>query len=114
VSVEVKLHVGPVVAAPSGELVVSYVLKIDMSPPIAEVEISGSALLRAEGSEEAAKLASEAASGRLPPQLIAAIFNHTIPLASLLCRELGAPPPTPISLPAQQAEAKKEGAAFHM
>lgn len=85
---------------------ISFLVKLDCSPPIASIDVKGVVMVTPASPEEARGLESELGRGVVPSVVLFAVHSYTIPIISLLSRELGLPPPIP--LPVAPGGAKQE------
>ncbi|MCS7104283.1 MAG: hypothetical protein NZ954_01800 [Thermofilaceae archaeon] len=82
----------------------SFLIKLEYQPPVASIEVKGTAYVTPLNEEEKKELEKGAATGQPPPQLLASIYSYVLPLVALLTREVGLPPPVPLPIPPQQPE----------
>lgn len=73
----------------------SFVVKVDCTPPIASMDVKGSAYVTPVNSGERRELEESIKTGRPAPQLAASVYGYVFPIIALLSRELGLPPPIP-------------------
>lgn len=80
----------------------SFVVKLEYSPPIASIDVKGSANIAPSSEEERSALEAGVKSGQAPPAIATSIYGYIFPIIALLSREVGLPPPVPMPTPAQQ------------
>jgi len=80
-----------------------FVFKLDCNPPIATLDIRGTALIAALSDEEKRQLENELSQNKIPYPVMVATFSYVLPILSLLARELGLPPPVPPPIPQIQS-----------
>jgi len=78
-----------------------FVIKIDCTPPVASIDIKGVVMVTPLNKDEAKALEEEFKKG-VPYPLLLTIYSYTLPLVSLLSREMGIPPPIQPPQPPQQ------------
>jgi len=71
-----------------------FLVKVDCAPPIASIDIKGTMFITLQSSDDR-KLIEESMKSSPPPQLVVAVYSYVLPIAALLARELGLPPPCP-------------------
>jgi len=74
---------------------VGFVIKLDCNPPVASIDVKGTALVAPTNPEERRSLEQDLDKGRVPYPLMVATYSYILPIVSLLTRELGLPPPIP-------------------
>jgi len=84
----------------------SFVVKVDCTPPIASMDVKGSAYVTPVNPGERRELEESARTGRPAPQLAVSVYGYVFPIIALLSRELGLPPPVPP--PVSQEPSKRE------
>ncbi|MEM0005819.1 MAG: hypothetical protein QXJ56_00130 [Ignisphaera sp.] len=90
---------------------IGFVVKIDCTPPMASIDIKGLVIVTPMNQDEYIKLGEEFKKGTMPYPLVIAVYSYTLPIISLLSRELGIPPP--IQFPIQPSHREK-GADYHL
>ena len=81
--------------SPEGGYVYGFVVRVECSPPIATIDVKGSVIVVPQSDEER-RMIEESAKEQTPPQpILTAVFSYVLPIAALLARELGLPPPCP-------------------
>ncbi len=90
-----------------------FLVKVDCMPPIASIDIRGMMFVTPQSKEEVDLIEKSAREGIAPPQLITAVYSYVLPLAALLSRELGLPPPCPPPQP-QQAPQQAKPPGYHV
>ncbi len=105
--------------AANGSIRIGFVFKLDCSPPIATLDIRGTAFITALNDEEKRQLESELSQNRIPYPVMVATFSYVLPILSLLARELGLPPPVPppipqAQLPQQRSSETSTGIDYHL
>jgi hypothetical protein len=78
-----------------------FVIKIDCTPPVASIDLKGVVMVTPLNKDEAKALEEEFKKG-VPYPLLLTIYSYTLPLVSLLSREMGIPPPIQPPQPPQQ------------
>jgi hypothetical protein len=78
-----------------------FVIKIDCAPPVASIDLKGVVIVTPLNKDEAKTLEEEFKKG-VPYPLILTVYSYTLPLVSLLSREMGIPPPIQPPQPPQQ------------
>ncbi|MEM2217695.1 MAG: hypothetical protein QW760_00155 [Thermofilaceae archaeon] len=82
----------------------SFVVKLEYSPPIASIDVKGLANITPSNEEECNSLENGVKSGQAPPAIAASIYSYLFPIIALLSREIGLPPPVPMPVSAPQPE----------
>ncbi|MCC6045711.1 MAG: hypothetical protein LM572_02920 [Ignisphaera sp.] len=78
-----------------------FVIKIDCIPPVASIDLKGVIMITPLNKDEVKSLEEEFKKG-IPYPLILSVYSYTLPLISLLSREMGIPPPIQPPQPPQQ------------
>lgn len=78
---------------------IDFVIKIDCTPPIASIDVKGAVFISPLNTEEMKKLDEDFSKPSPPQPLITTVLSYTLPIISLLSRELGLPPPIQIATP---------------
>lgn len=92
---------------------VEFVIKIDCIPPIASIDVKGLIFITPINTEEAKKLDEDFSKLSPPQPLITTVLSYTLPIISLLSRELGIPPPIQIATP-MISKSADSGYEYHM
>ncbi len=90
-----------------------FLVKVDCAPPIASIDIKGTMFVTPQTGEDM-KLIEESMKSSPPPQLIVAVYSYVLPLAALLARELGLPPPCPPPQPPTHATPSGSPTQYHV
>ncbi len=85
-----------------GNYIVGFVIKVDCTPPIASIDIKGVVVITQINIDESKSLEEDFKRNVIPYPLMLAVYSYTLPIVTLLSRELGIPPP--VQLPVQQQE----------
>jgi len=91
-----------------------FLVKVDCLPPIASIDIKGTMFVSPQSKEELEMIEKSAKEGTPPPPLIMAVYSYVLPLAALLSRELGLPPPCPPPQPQQVQAAPPRQPGYHV
>lgn len=92
---------------------VEFIIKIDCTPPIASIDVKGLIFITPINAEEAKKLDEDFSKPSPPQPLITTVLSYTLPIISLLSRELGIPPPIQIAAP-MMSKNTGSGYEYHM
>ncbi|RLG76357.1 MAG: hypothetical protein DRO12_04455 [Thermoprotei archaeon] len=90
-----------------------YVVKIDITPPIASISVKGTCTITPSSPEEAKELEKFFKEKKVPGNIVSFIYNYVMALISLLARELGLPTPC-IPPTAQQRPKEFKGVEYHV
>jgi len=91
-----------------------FLVKVDCLPPIASIDIRGTLFVTPQSKEEVEMIEKSSREGTPPPPLIMAVYSYVLPLAALLARELGLPPPCPPPQPQQPQSPQRMQPGYHV
>jgi len=91
-----------------------FLVKVDCLPPIASIDIRGTLFVTPQSKDELEMIERSSREGTPPPPLIMAVYSYVLPLAALLARELGLPPPCPPPQPQQPPTHQRAQPGYHV
>lgn len=94
--------------------VFGFVIKIDCNPPVASIDLKGVVMVSPINADEAKMLSEEFQKGSIPYPLIMAVYSYTLPIISLLSREMGLPPPVQPPQQPQPQQAQQKAVDYHL
>lgn len=91
--------------------VLSYVVKLDVNPPIASISVKGSCTVTPVNAKEGEELEKLFKEKKVPSNVAGFVYSYVMALVSLLARELGLPTPC---VPPSTQRREFRGTEYHV